>query len=133
MFGLGLPELILLLILAIPVAIVFCPTRIINPITSTFWYALVWGGFTLVIPWLMSAQYSSLPTMIGTSVFGAAIIAFGFLLRRRSRASAYGLIALALLDMVTRFLMHQAGYLMPLVLLVLAFRAAIYLNKHEKA
>jgi uncharacterized membrane protein len=89
MFGLGLPELILLLILAIPVAIVFCPTRIINPITSTFWYALVWGGFTLVIPWLMSTQYSSLPTMIGTSVFGAAIIAFGFQSRPRKIGQAF--------------------------------------------
>ena len=133
MFGLGLPELILLLILAIPVAIVFCPTRIINPITSTFWYALVWGGATLVMPYLVPAEYPSLPIMIGTAVDGVLVIALGFILRRQRPLAAYGLIVLALLDMIGRFYAHHSGYLMPLILLVLAFRSAIYLARHQKA
>lgn len=67
-----------------------------------------------------------------TSLLGAIIVVLGFGVYRRSELAAWALVMVAVFNIVVQILMHHIGLLMPLIMLVLAVQAGIYLHRHRQ-
>ncbi len=100
-------------------------------VTWAFAYAVVWGVVTALMPFVLIASYPALASAISTSILGAIIVSLGFAVRRGSQTAAWGLVLYALLDIFVRFSSGIHGYIMPFILFVLSFPAAIYLSKRQ--
>jgi hypothetical protein len=96
--------------------------------TWTFGYAILWGGFTSVLPLIVPEQYPTRAILILTSVLGLVMIALGVAIYRRRQWAAWTLVAFALFDIGTRAILRQSGFLMPIILLAFALTAAIQLR-----
>jgi hypothetical protein len=142
-FGIGVQELIIVPItLALFAVLIYGAVTtilsIIRPslvgqksVSCAFAYAVAWGGLTIVLPFVATAEYPSLGIAIAISILGAIQVALGFAVRRRSQMAAWGLVVFALLDILIRISTGTTGFLMPLILLVLSFPAAIYLRRQS--
>ncbi len=97
----------------------------------TFGYAIFWGGFTAVVPFISLSEYRSVAIAVGTSLLGIVVIALGIAVCKRKRSAAGALVAFALFDAASRAFQGASRYLMPGLLLVCALTAAIKLGKER--
>lgn len=101
--------------------------------TWTFVYAAFWGGYSAIMPLIMTEQMPSLTYSIVTSLSGAIVVGLGFAVYRRSQIAAWLLVAIALGEVGVRIVGGHGGLMMPFPLLAFSLLAAMYLRKQAKA
>jgi uncharacterized membrane protein len=97
--------------------------------TWTFGYAVLWGGLSVAMPFLVPEEYPSQPAMIGTSILGIATILFGLAVYRRKQWAAWSLVGFSIFDIATRIILGHSGALMPIILLLFSLNAAMSLRR----
>ena len=100
--------------------------------TWTFVYAVFWGGYNAVMPFVTTEQRPSLAAAILSSLSGVIVVGLGFAVYRRSQTAAWLLVAFALIDLAVR-IVGRPSLVMPFPLLAFALLAAMYLRKQAKA
>ena len=94
--------------------------------TWTFGYAILWGGFSVILPLLQ--DYPSSWAAILTSLLGLMTIGVGYAAYRRKQWAAWVLVAFALVDIGAEEIVRASGYIMPGVLFAFALTSAIALR-----